>query len=171
MGKRLAKKDLLAVIEVEKNKLVGLIENLENGQMIEAGVTPSGWSVKDILSHLIEWQQMNIFWYQAGKRGETPFVPAKGISWRETSKLNHSIFLKHKNRDLMRVRRDFAASHQAMLDLIEEAQEDELIAVGHFSWCGSSWCLSDYIRANTASHYGWASKHIKKWLKEKSAFN
>ena len=138
--------------------------------MTKSGVTPGGWSVKDILGHLIEWQQLNISWYQTGKCGETPFVPAKGVSWRETSKLNHSIFLKHQDRELVRIKQDFAASHQAMLDLISETLESELIKVGHFSWCGKSWCLSDYIRANTASHYRWASKHINKWLKDKPAF-
>lgn len=166
MGKRLLKQDLIAEIQVEKERLDTLIENLENEAMTAAGVTPSGWSVKDILGHLIEWQQLNISWYRAGVLGEKPAVPAEGFSWRETSQLNQLIFLKHKDRDLVLIRRDFGTSHQAMLDLIAEAQDDQFNKVGHFSWCGNSWSLSDYIRANTASHYRWASKHINKWLKK-----
>ncbi len=40
---------------------------LTPGEMTMAGVTRGGWSVKDILAHLVEWQQMNLNWYAAGR--------------------------------------------------------------------------------------------------------
>jgi len=52
-----------------------------------------------------------------------------------------------------------------MLKLIEDVPDDDLVAVGRFNWTGPSWTLSDYVRANTASHYRWASKHVRKWMK------
>jgi hypothetical protein len=38
--------------------------------MTQRSATLAGWSVKDILGHLIGWQQMNLDWYAAGLRGD-----------------------------------------------------------------------------------------------------
>lgn len=169
MGKQLSKADLHAEIAVEKGKLDELISKLNDQMMTESGVTPGGWSVKDILAHLIAWQQMNLSWYASGKRGETPVVPADGISWRETPKLNQRIFDEYKDRGLEEIRSKFNESHRQMLEMVDLVPDDEFVKVGHFNWAGPSWCLSDYARANTASHYRWAGNHIRRWLKRRTA--
>ncbi len=56
--------------------------------MTRAGVTRGGWSVKDILAHIVEWQQMNLDWYATGLRGEKPAMPAPGFTLREIPRLN-----------------------------------------------------------------------------------
>ncbi len=165
MGKRLPKAELLQEIAVERSKLDALLEQLTPRQMTQAGATLAGWSVKDILGHLIGWQQMNLAWYAAGQRGETPEVPAPGLTWKDIRKLNDRIYRKHHRRSLKAVLADYNAFHQHMLDLIEEVSDRDFVTVGRFTWAGPTWTLSDYVRANTASHYRWASKHIRKWLK------
>jgi hypothetical protein len=70
MGKRLNKRDLLAEIERERIGLNQALAVLSPRDMTRAGVTTGGWSVKDILGHLVEWQEMNLQWYAAGLRGE-----------------------------------------------------------------------------------------------------
>jgi hypothetical protein len=50
-----------------------------------------------------------------------------------------------------------------MLKLIDEVPDADFVAVGRFAWAGPTWSLSDYVRANTASHYRWAGNHIRKW--------
>ena len=165
MGKRLPRAELLGEIRVERSTLDTLLEPLTPRQMTRAGVTLAGWSVKDILGHLIVWQQMDLAWYGAGRRGETPAVPAPGLSWKDIRKLNDRIYHKHHRRSLTAVVADDDAFHQKMLELIEEVPDEDLVPVGRFAWAGPTWTLSDYIRANTASHYRWACKHIRKWLR------
>ena len=165
MGKRLSKADLLKEIEVEKEKLDALLEGLDAASMTKKGVTPGGWSVKDILGHLIGWQMMMLGWYEAGERGEAPEVPGRGVTWRETPKLNELIYRDHVDRPLGEILGDFVQWHKKMLELIDATPEIDFIRVGRYSWAGPSWCLSDYVRANTASHYKWASNHIKRWLR------
>jgi len=165
MGKRLPKAELLEEIGVERSRLDALLEPLTPRQMTQAGATLAGWSVKDILGHLIGWQQMNLDWYAAGLRGETPEMPAPGLTWRDIRKLNERIYRKHCRRSLKAVLTDYRAFHQKMLDLIEEAPDRDFTAVGRLAWTGPTWTLSDYVRANTASHYRWACKHIRKWLR------
>ena len=55
MGKRLPKAELLLEVEVERRRLDALLEQLTPQQMTRGGATLAGWSVKDILGHLIEW--------------------------------------------------------------------------------------------------------------------
>ena len=168
MGKRLPKSELLDEIRVERSALDALLEPLTLRQMTQAGVTLAGWSVKDILGHLIAWQQMNLAWYTAGERGETPEVPAPGLSWKDIRKVNERIYRQQHRRSLKAVVADYDAFHQKMLELIEDVPDEDLVTVGRFAWTGPTWTLSDYIRANTASHYRWARKHIRKWLRSQS---
>jgi hypothetical protein len=165
MGKRLPKAELLQEIGVERSRLDALLEQLTPRQMVQGGATLAGWSVKDILGHLIGWQQMNLDWYATGLRGEMPAMPAPDLTWRDIRELNDRIYRKHHRRSLKAVVADYDAFHQKMLDLIEEVPDREFVALGHFAWTGPTWTLSDYIRASTASHYRWACKHIRKWLR------
>jgi hypothetical protein len=163
MGKRLRKLELLAEIRRERAALEEAMAGLTPRQMTAAGVTRGGWSVKDVLGHLVEWQQMNLDWYAAGARGEQPAVPAPGYTLRELPRLNARIFRKHHRRSLDAVRRDFESHHDRTVALIEGLSDAELVTLGHFSWTGPSWTLSDYLRASTAAHYLWARARIRRW--------
>jgi hypothetical protein len=165
MGKRLRKRELLAEIELERGRLDALLAEIPPRRMTQAGVTLAGWSVKDILGHLIGWQQMNLGWYAAGQRGEMPEVPAPGLTWQDVRELNARIHRQHHRRALKAVLADDHACHQEMLRLIDLVADKDLVTVGRFAWAGPTWTLSDYLRANTASHYRWACKHLRKWLK------
>ncbi len=171
MGKRLSKNDLLHEIGVERRRLDAFLEQLTTRQMTQPGATLAGWSVKDILGHLIGWQQLNLDWYAAGLRGETPEMPAPGLTWRDIRKLNDRIFRKHHRRSLKVVLADYHTFHGRMMELIEEVPDQDFAMVGCFAWTGPTWSLSDYIRANTASHYRWACRHIQKWLKAQKEAN
>ncbi len=165
MGKRLSKPDLLREISFETNKLETLLEKLTASQMIECGVTPGGWSIKDILGHLIGWQQMILSFHGTEMRGEIPEVPGHGLTWRDTPRLNSIIYEEYRHWPLEKTLKRFRSSHGEMLRFMDEVSDDEFTCVGRFRWLGPSWTVSDYIRAETASHYRWASNHIKKWIR------
>ena len=168
MGKRLRKKELLSEIHRERTALDDAIALVSVRQMSEAGVTRGGWSVKDILAHLVEWQQMNLNWYAAGLRGEKPAMPAPGFTLRELPRLNRMIYRKHHRRSLQAVLRDYRSYHKRVVELIESLPDPDLITLRRFSWTGPSWTLSDYLRASTAAHYLWARTRIRRWLRSKN---
>lgn len=170
MGKRLSKQALLAEIEQRRTELDQILAPIPQVLMTKSGVTPGGWSVKDVLGHLIEWQQMNLDWYAAGRRGEKPTIPAPGYTLRELPRLNQAIYRKHHRRSLRAVLHDYERYHALMLDLIDKLSDKELITLGHFSWTGPSWTLSDYLRASTAAHYLWASTRIRRWWNKQANF-
>lgn len=164
MGKRLRKRDLLNEICVERHALDDVLARVKPADMTRAGVTRGGWSVKDILAHIVDWQERNLRWYDAGLRGETPGVPEPGMTWRDLPRLNRQIFRKHHRRPLEAILDDYVGFHERMIALIVTVPDADIVALGRYAWTGPSWTLSDYIRANTAAHYRWARTRIRRWL-------
>jgi hypothetical protein len=163
MGKRLRKQELLDEIQLERTALDDTLALLTPREMTRGGVTRGGWSVKDVLAHLVEWQQMNLDWYAAGLRGEKPAMPAPGFTLRELPRLNEMIHRKHHRRSLQAVLRDYRCYHERVVALIEALPDTDLVTLERFSWTGRSWTLSDYLRASTAAHYLWARTRIRRW--------
>jgi hypothetical protein len=163
LGKRLGKRELLDELRRERTALDDTLALLSAPQMTKAGVTRGGCSVKDVLAHLVEWQQMNLNWYAAGLRGEKPAMPAPGFTLRELPRLNEMIYRKHHRRSLQAVMRDYRSYHERVVELIEALSDADLVTLGRFSWTGPSWTLSDYLRASTAAHYLWARTRIRRW--------
>jgi hypothetical protein len=164
MGRRLCKKDLLSEIQSERNKLDSTLTLLSPRQMTKPGVTKGGWSVKDILAHLVEWQHMNLDWYAAGLRGEKPAIPAPGYTLRDLPRLNDMIYRKHRRRSLKSIMNDYYSYHDRVVQLIQTLSDTDLVTLNRYSWTGPSWTLSDYLRASTAAHYLWARNRIRRWL-------
>ena len=70
MGKRLARRELFQEITVEREALNKLLKQIKARQMTLPGVTPGGWSVKDILAHVVGWQGRILKWHEAEQRGK-----------------------------------------------------------------------------------------------------
>ena len=122
------------------------------------------WSVKDVLAHLVDWEQRCLNWIEASFRGETPETPAPGMTWKDIDILNQQIFAKHRNRTLEAVLDEFNSSYQAILKTVEDISEEDLTNPHRFGWRAGRplWKL---IASNTYNHYRWAKTEIHKWMK------
>lgn len=132
-------------------------------QLLETGVV-GAWSVKDILAHLFDWEQRFEAWYDAGRQGENPEIPAPGLSWSELDILNRQIYEKHRNRHLDDVKNEFRNSYTHVLAKIKAMHEEDIFKTGRYAWLGKG-NLVGYILANTANHYRWAKTLIQRWLR------
>ena len=166
MGKRLPKKELLAEIRSERAQLMDLLDSTPRRKLTVAGINSAGWSIKDVLTHLLDWEIRTVDWYVLGATGKTPQMPGDGFKWNQLPALNDKIYRKHQRKSVKKVLEEFDAAHQATLKLIESLNDKQLTTIGHFNWTGKSWTVSDYLRGNTASHYKWARTKIRKWLKK-----
>ena len=168
MSKPGSKQALFDIIEVERRKLNDELDKLTEAQMELTGACEK-WSVKDILSHLVDWEQRCLGWYRAGLVGEVPRIPDQKYNWRQLSALNHDIYLKNKDLGLEEVLERYKDSFEEMMGVINGLSEEELFTSNYYEWTGKG-LLRDYFDANTASHYRWASKLIisfrKKLLKQ-----
>lgn len=167
MPRPTSKTELLAAIDHEHGALGATLETLTPEQMVDPGVVGE-WSVKDVLAHLVEWQQMALGWYRTGLRGAVPDMPAPGYKWNQTPALNQMIYEKHRDAPLSEVMEAFSASHAEILSLIEELSNEELFTPGRYEWTRKN-TMGTYFVSATSSHYLWARKEIRRGLRAKSA--
>jgi len=153
------KKELLESIRTTRGLLDKKFSKLTPKQMVWPG-SMDDWSVKDILAHLVDWEQRFIEWYKAGRRGEIPETPAPGFTWRELPRLNQEGFEQHKNETLEDVLERYEKSYLEVLELVEGMKEQEIFEAEYYAWTGES-SLLPWIAANTSSHYNWARRNIR----------
>jgi len=153
------KAELLESIHTTRYDLEKKFSKLTPEQMVWPG-SMDDWSVKDILAHLVDWEQRFIGWYRAGLQGEIPETPAPGMTWRDLPKLNQEGYERHKNETLEIVLKQFEKSYQECLALIEALTEREIFETQVYEWTGAS-SLLPWIAANTSSHYNWARRNIR----------
>ena len=165
MGKRLAKKELLAEILSQRQQLMELLDSIPRKQLTVTGINKAGWSIKDVLTHLVDWEIRTVNWCEIGATGETPEMPGYGFKWNQLRELNEKIYRKHRRKSVKKVLEEFDAAHDSTLRLIAKLNNKQLTTIGFFEWTGKSWTVSDYLRGNTASHYKWARTKIRKWIK------
>jgi hypothetical protein len=157
--------DLLAEIDAEHARLSALIDRVPASLWTSSRVNTAGWSLKDVLAHVADWAERCDGWCTLDDTLTDMTPPAAGFTWSETRELNHAIYLKRRRHALSRVLRDFTAGHVALRAHAATMDEADLLSIGRFAWCGKTWNVAQHIRANTAAHARWASKHFKTALK------
>ena len=159
------KEALLKDIRIEREALEGFLAGLTPQRMIQPGAIAE-WSVKDVLAHLAEWEQLLLVWYQAGLRGEVPPLPAPGYNWRQMDELNQTIYEKYRDASLEGVLDYFRTSYRQVLEAVQAMAEDELFTPGQFTWTKQN-TLAAYVIPCTSEHYEWARQEMRKGLKNK----
>lgn len=147
------------------NQLVELINSFSPEQ--QAATFPfedRDRNIRDVVSHLHEWQLMLMEWYQQGMEGEQPIMPKQGYTWQDLPALNQLIWEKYQNTPLDTALEQFAESHLHLLTLIESHTDEQLFTKKYYPWTGST-SLGAYFVSSTSSHYEWAIKKIEQYKK------
>jgi len=153
-----SKAELIGLTQTERQKLEEKISGLTPEEMIYPG-SMGVWSVKDILQHLVDWEQRWMGWYEGGKRGEEIHTPENGYNWRQMGELNEAYRQKNKDRRLQDVLADFHSSYDQIMEIVVTIPEDEMLTPGIYQWTGKL-PLTAWIAGNTCEHYRWASQMI-----------
>lgn len=122
------------------------------------------WSVKDLLAHLSAWHEMTLEWEATGSTGGRPEVPGHGYTWAETPALNQMLHERSAQDAWPAVEERLRASHAHMVERIGSYEDDDLFTKKRYLWTGST-SVGAYFVSATSSHYAWASKLIRKWVK------
>jgi uncharacterized protein (TIGR03083 family) len=164
MARFMNKAQFLAECQAEFDVLERLIAPLSAEEKTQPGMLGE-WSVKDVLAHLYEWQQLMLGWQEAGLRGENPKPPGRGYNWKQLPALNQEIYETHKDAPLEEIEAKLRESHRRMLALAESTPEEELFAAGCAAWMGKH-SLATFINANAPEHYRWAYTAMRKQMKQ-----
>jgi len=165
MPRPTTKDQLLTASQQEHAALEELLAPLTPEQMTRPGAL-GDWSVKDVLAHLIEWEQMALSWYKAGRRGQAPHTPAEGFNWGQLPALNQRIYEKHRDRPLGDVLKQFKTSYRQALKAAQGMSEEELFTPGYYAWTKKN-ALAAYFIGCMSSHYHWARTELGKGLGRK----
>jgi hypothetical protein len=157
------KSDLLERIHTEHRRLEQNLDGLTEVDLIVPGVN-GDWAIKDLLAHLADWEQRFLGWYEAGKQGDEPSLPAPGMTWDDIDALNQMIYEKHYDRPLEEVLDEFHSSYEETSEAIDAMSPVELFEPGYYPWTSTA-AMASYATAYTADHYRWAKNLIRKWLK------
>jgi hypothetical protein len=150
-------------MQQEHEALEKFLESLTPDQLTHVSKTTKR-SIKDVLAHLLAWEQMCLGWYKAGLRGTVPPLPAAGYNWAQIPALNQVIFERYHDRPLAEVLKQYRASYRQMLKTVQSIDETDLFTPGRFAWTGKNAAAAYFIGA-TSSHYLWARKEVRKCLK------
>ena len=151
--------ELLADAIAERDATLLLIGGLSLAQRVMPG--PGGWSSKDVVAHLADWERLLFGWYEAGVRGQTPELPAPGYTWATLDDFNEMLHQRHVEDEWDAVLADWRATSDQMIDLIGALSNDQLFNSGRYDWVGSD-NLASYVYECGPNHYRWARAEIEK---------
>jgi hypothetical protein len=179
MGRPTTKADLLEAAHAQYLKLQSLIDTLpEDARHAEMAFSESflaknkeaHWTrdrnLRDILVHLYEWHRLFIDWVNANQSGNgAPFLPAP-YTWKTYGQMNIGLWEKHQDTPLEDALNLLSSSHKEVLGLLENESDTALFSKGYYTWTGGT-TLGSYGVSVTSSHYEWAMKKIKQFMKQK----
>jgi hypothetical protein len=155
---------VLKRVRTERRRLEANLAKLNPEDMLIPGVVGQ-WSVKDVIAHIMEWEAMFFPWYETSMRGETPEVPAPGLTWKNLDVLNQRIYEKHRTRPLEKILADFRNVHQRLEDTVNAMSTDQRTTPGYFSFTGGG-SVINWMNAY-AAHDLWAKTKIRAWMKKR----
>ena len=127
-----SKQIFLQDIETEWDALCALLAKITDEDLEKPGLYAVQRSGVDVLTHLHEWHNMCLGWYQVGLTG-TPIVPAPGYTVAQCPALNEAIFQRYKNLSAADAKRKLRASHRKVVKLLESLSEHQLLEPGHYA--------------------------------------
>jgi hypothetical protein len=153
---------LLADAEKEREALLAMLGGMSREQLLWPGAY--GWSAKDQVAHLAEWERMLFGWYDAGLRGENPPVPAEGYTWATEDALNRVIYERHRDDQLEHAMADWRDTSRRLIALTQTIPEMELFMPERYAWTGRG-TLASFVYECGPNHYRWARNEIKRGIK------
>lgn len=157
------KQTLVEQIKGAHSKLDAAVDGLTYEQMSLPGVE-SDWSVRDVLAHILFWEQRALFLLKSARDGYTK-TDDRWIG--NVDDLNATNHVSNKNRPVQDVIDEERTVFSTLLRILDATTEETLFARGLFSWVrGHS--LASVVAGETFEHIldhidalnRWRSSHV-----------
>ena len=159
------RQELLKLMVKERLHLEAVIGKLSEDQYLEPGID-GRLTVKDLLAHIVDWEQRMIQWINESFAGFVPQCPAPGMTWDDLDRLNERTYLANKDRELTDVMSASEESYSRSLDLIQHLTEEDLFDGSRFAWRDGD-PLWHMVAANTWWHYREHRQQVDACLKSR----
>ena len=130
--------EILSELQREFERWEGHLSTLSEEEIISSRL-PNGWSVKDLIAHLMAWQQVTAARLEAARDGLAPSYPewlagSSPESGVEIHRFNARIDAAHREWPWAQVYGAWSEGFREILRLGEELPEDVLLEDGRYPW-------------------------------------
>jgi hypothetical protein len=136
---------------------------------ITAPLLPSAWSTKDVLAHLMAWQQRSIARMEAAVLDREPVFPSflpelEPDSEASTDQINAWFYETHCQSSWSRINQDWRAGFFRFLESGEAITEKDLLDSGRYRWL-KGYPLA-FILVASYDHHQEHYEKLLAWLQE-----
>ena len=134
------REEILARLEEEFEHWEDLLSNLSE-QQITTSRLPNGWSIKDLMAHLMAWQGVTLARLEAAQRNDEPTYPEwlageSPESEEQIHRYNARILRTYRAQPWSRIHRDWRAGFARVLKLAEDIPSRDLMEPERYPWLG-----------------------------------
>jgi hypothetical protein len=155
------KKALLGSLETSRKNFLAVIEGLNEETLLESGVI-DGWSVKDMISHISNWEAELIKMLWQVQQGQKP--TSMQFKNRDIDTVNLEWAEENRTRPLAKVLADFIAVRKQTLRRVQAFSEQELNDPQRFFWQQGK-PLWKWIAEDSYEHEAEHAAQIGAWKK------
>ncbi len=131
------KVELMTLLRDEYQRWDALLHKLSEDQILTP-MSPSHWTIKDLMAHLRAWQQRTVARMEAGLHQRDPQFPA----WPEdldpdahdVDQINAWIYDQHRHESWAVVHQNWRDTFQRVIELAEAVPERDLLEQGRYDW-------------------------------------
>lgn len=152
----MSKAKLLGAIRTRQMEIETLWAGATEAQMTERPGSQADWSVKDLIAHLLYWEQQVIAEVRLGLEGGIPDLSG------DDDVINARVFEENRDRPLSEILKAFARSHREMLTFVEQIPEADLMDTERFTWADDG-TLYRHIITEYLDHYEGHMVGLREW--------
>ncbi len=157
------KEELLDQIISERESLDDVLGTISESELSIPGVEAE-WSIKDILAHIVFWEELMVSWLEEALKGLEPQMLPPGKTWDDLDEINQDAFQRNQEREIDEVLEAYHSHYPVALASVKNVQENALMDPGMYSWRRGT-PLWEMVAANTSWHYREHRETISNWLK------
>jgi hypothetical protein len=159
------KQHILAALREEFAAWEGLLAGL-SAEQISAPLEPPEWTIKDVIAHLMAWQQRTNARVEAAHLDREPQFPpwAPVPDPHATDEINAWIYETYRGQPWPAVYRDWQAGFQRLLETSEQIAERDMLDGDRYPWMDGL-PLALYLLA-TYDHHQEHYEKMQAWLQE-----
>lgn len=149
-----SKEELLRKLRAGRAELEAALAQLTPEQMLQPE-TCGAWSVKDMLAHIVSWEQHLLSDYARLFSGQ----PVYEVQDADIDRTNAATFARWKDVPLAEMQAEFARSYEEVEAWLESASEAQLAAPYLYGMTAG-----EFVRIDTYEHYAEHLAQLKKLM-------
>ncbi len=149
------------------NRWQVLLSSLSQEQ-VRTPLTPSEWTVTDVVAHLWSWQQGSVARMQAALHDQEPEYPAWWLQRlpdpeQDVDATNALLYSLSKDKPWAQVYSDWKSQFMRYLELLGKLPEKDFLQPGRYAWMGK-YAIADSSKGSL-SHHQEHYETLVEWLR------